>query len=278
MMMKTTQTASDSAVKRSLRSVFWRTFTMGASWEYTRQMATGYAYAMTPALRAIYKDDNNAMSQALQRHMQFFNITNVLAPITLGTSIAMEEENAKNPDFDSELINNVKVSLMGPLSAIGDSLILTTWRIICTGISISLCKAGSIFGPILFFLAYNGPATVLRYFGLKLGYEQGTNLMQRMSNSNIIQSISEKASILGMLVVGAMIPSYVVVNSPIMIGTGKTAMSLVKTLDQILPSMLPVVATLAVMWMLKKKWKVGWILVCIIAVSIIGTWLKILSA
>lgn len=275
--MKTAQTASNSMVRHSLRSVFWRTFTMGASWEYTRQMATGYAYAMTPALRAIYHDDKNALSQALTRHMQFFNITNVFAPITLGTSIAMEEENARNNNFDPDLINNVKVSLMGPLSAVGDSLILTTWRIICTGIAIALCKAGNAFGPILFLLAYNVPTTIIRYFGLKFGYEQGTSLMQRMSDSNIIQSISEKASILGMMVVGAMVPSYVVVNSPIMIGSGKTAMSLIKTLDQILPSLLPVLATLGVMWMLKKKWNVGWILVTIICLSILGTWLKILS-
>ncbi|WP_052202681.1 PTS system mannose/fructose/sorbose family transporter subunit IID [Latilactobacillus curvatus] len=275
--MTMTQTASDAEVRKSLRSVFWRTFTMGASWEYTRQMGTGYAYAMTPALRKIYKNSNNEMSKALVRHMQFFNITNVFAPLTLGTSIAMEEENAKNPDFDPELINNIKVSLMGPLSAVGDSLILTTWRIICTGISIGLCKAGNLFGPILFLLAYNIPTTIIRYFGLKLGYEQGTSLMQRMSDSNIIQSISEKASILGMMVIGAMIPSYVIVNSPIKIGTGKAAVSLIKTLDQILPYMLPVLATLGVMWMLKKKWNVGWILVTIIAVSIVGTWLKILS-
>ncbi|GCD87871.1 mannose-specific PTS system IID component [Lactiplantibacillus plantarum] len=275
--MTMTQTASDAEVRKSLRSVFWRTFTMGASWEYTRQMGTGYAYAMTPALRKIYKNSNNEMSKALVRHMQFFNITNVFAPLTLGTSIAMEEENAKNPDFDPELINNIKISLMGPLSAVGDSLILTTWRIICTGISIGLCKAGNLFGPILFLLAYNIPTTIIRYFGLKLGYEQGTSLMQRMSDSNIIQSISEKASILGMMVIGAMIPSYVIVNSPIKIGTGKAAVSLIKTLDQILPYMLPVLATLGVMWMLKKKWNVGWILVTIIAVSIVGTWLKILS-
>lgn len=275
--MTMTQTASDAEVRKSLRSVFWRTFTMGASWEYTRQMGTGYAYAMTPALRKIYKNSNNEMSKALVRHMQFFNITNVFAPLTLGTSIAMEEENAKNPDFDPELINNIKISLMGPLSAVGDSLILTTWRIICTGISIGLCKAGNLFGPILFLLAYNIPTTIIRYFGLKLGYEQGTSLMQRMSDSNIIQSISEKASILGMMVIGAMIPSYVIVNSPIKIGTGKAAVSLIKTLNQILPYMLPVLATLGVMWMLKKKWNVGWILVTIIAVSIVGTWLKILS-
>ncbi len=273
-----TTASNDLEIKKNLRSTFWRTFSMGASWEYTRQMATGYAYAMVPALRTIYRGNNKEMSLALQRHMQFFNITNIFAPLVLGTSIAMEEQNAKDPNFDSELINNVKVSLMGPLSAIGDSLFLSTYRIICTGIAIALCKQGNILGPILFLLAYNVPATLIRYFGLKLGYEQGTTFLEKVSDSNVIQSISEKASILGMTVIGAMIPSLVIVNSPIKIGTGKAAVSLIKTLDQILPSALPLIVTLLVLWMLNKKWKIGWILVTIIAVSIIGTWAKIFSA
>ena len=251
---------------------------MGAPWEYTRQMGTGYAFAMTPALRKIYKNDDNALSQALQRHMQFFNITNVFAPLVLGTSVAMEQENAKNPDFNPKMINDVKVGLMGPLSAIGDSLILTTWRVICTGIAMGLCQQGNVFGPILFLLAYNVPTTIIRWFGLKLGYEKGTDLMKKMSSSNIIEEVSKLASILGMMVVGGMVSTYVIVNSPIKIGVGKSAVSLVSTLNQIMPSMLPVLVTLVVYWMLKKKWNIGWILVSIIVFSILGTWIGFLSA
>ena len=274
----TTHTVSKIEIKQSLRSIFWRTFTMGAPWEYTRQMGTGYAFAMTPALRKIYKNDDNALSQALQRHMQFFNITNVFAPLVLGTSVAMEQENAKNPDFNPKMINDVKVGLMGPLSAIGDSLILTTWRVICTGIAMGLCQQGNVFGPILFLLAYNVPTTIIRWFGLKLGYEKGTDLMKKMSSSNIIEEVSKLASILGMMVVGGMVSTYVIVNSPIKIGVGKSAVSLVSTLNQIMPSMLPVLVTLVVYWMLKKKWNIGWILVSIIVFSILGTWIGFLSA
>ena len=146
------------------------------------------------------------------------------------------------------------------------------------GISLALCQVGNILGPILFMASYNIVTIAVRWFGLKIGYEQGTKFIQRVSDSNIIQSISNKASILGMMVVGAMIPSYVVVNSPIKIGTGKSAVSLVSTLNQIVPSMLPLAATLIVLWMIRKKWKVSWILVTIVAFSIIGTWLHILSA
>ena len=157
-------------------------------------------------------------------------------------------------------------------------MFLTTWRVICMGISLALCQAGNILGPILFMASYNAVTIAVRWFGLKIGYEQGTKFIQRVSDSNIIQNISNKASILGMMVVGAMIPSYVVVNSPIKIGTGKSAVSLVSTLNQIVPSMLPLAATLIVLWMIRKKWKVSWILVTVVAFSIIGTWLHILSA
>ena len=269
---------SNNEMRKALWSTFWRSFAANAPWELTRQEATGYAFSMVPSLRVIYKEDKNGKAQALQRHMQFFNITNVLLPLVLGTSIAMEEENKTNPDFDPAIINNVKVSLMGPLSAIGDSMFLTTWRVICMGISLALCQAGNILGPILFMASYNAVTIAVRWFGLKIGYEQGTKFIQRVSDSNIIQNISNKASILGMMVVGAMIPSYVVVNSPIKIGTGKSAVSLVSTLNQIVPSMLPLAATLIVLWMIRKKWKVSWILVTVVAFSIIGTWLHILSA
>lgn len=274
----TTRTVSNKEMRKSLLSIFWRTFTMGAPWEYTRQMGTGYAYAISPALKTIYRGNNKGLALALQRHMQFFNITNIFAPLVLGTSVAMEQENAKNPDFDPKMINNVKVSLMGPLSAIGDSLFMTTWRVICTAIAIGLCRQGNVLGPIIFLLAYNIPATIIRWFGLKWGYERGTNLMEKISSSNVIQEISKLASVLGMMVVGAMVSTYVVVNSPLKIGFGKSAVTLTSTLNQIMPAMLPVLATFAVYQMLKKKWKVGWILLSIIAFSILGTWVGFLSA
>ena len=146
---------------------------------------------MVPSLRVIYKDDKNGKAQALQRHMQFFNITNVLLPLVLGTSIAMEEENKANPDFDPDIINNVKVSLMGPLSAIGDSMFLTTWRVICMGIALALCQAGNILGPIQFLAPSNVVTIEVGWFGLKIGNEQGTKLIQRVSVFNIFKIFSK---------------------------------------------------------------------------------------
>ena len=56
----------------------------------------------------------------------------------------MEESNARNEDFDTSSINNVKVALMGPLAGIGDSMFWGTLRVIATGIGTSLAMQGSI--------------------------------------------------------------------------------------------------------------------------------------
>ena len=48
--------------------------------------------------------------------MEFFNITVYFSTLVLGIVTAMEERRAKDPNFDTSSINNVKASLMGPLS------------------------------------------------------------------------------------------------------------------------------------------------------------------
>lgn len=51
-----------------------------------------------------------------------FNTTPYISTAVFGISTAMEESNARNEDFDTSSINNVKVALMGPLAGIGDSM------------------------------------------------------------------------------------------------------------------------------------------------------------
>ena len=59
---------------------------------------------------------------------------------------------AKNPEFDDTTINTVKTALMGPLSAIGDTLFPATLRILATSLVITMAAAGNVFAPILFLI------------------------------------------------------------------------------------------------------------------------------
>lgn len=154
-----TQPQSDDASRitaRDLRSVFWRSFTLQGSWNYERQQHMGYAFAMSPALKRIYQDPTE-LGRALQRHLVLFNTTPHLSTFIFGLSIAMEEENQRNPEFNEESINAIKTSLMGPLAGIGDSIFWGSLKVIAAGMGIYFAQQGSLLGPILALLVYNLP-------------------------------------------------------------------------------------------------------------------------
>ena len=81
----------------------------------------GFLYAVMPVLRKIYKGDDEALKAAMHHHIAAFNMTVAPSPFVMGTTIAMEEKAKRDKTFDVASINAIKVSLMGPLSGIGDT-------------------------------------------------------------------------------------------------------------------------------------------------------------
>lgn len=118
--------------KSDINKVFWRSFTVNASFNYERQMSQGAQYALSPILQKLYPDKKE-LGEALQRHAEFFNTTPMLCPFIFGITAAMEEENATQEDFDPNTINSVKAGLMGPLAGIGDSVFWGTLRPLAGG-------------------------------------------------------------------------------------------------------------------------------------------------
>ena len=107
--------------KKDFRGVFWRSFTLLGSFNYERMEGLGFLYAIMPLLRKIYKDDDEGLKAAMHRNIAAFNMTVAPSPFVMGTTIAMEESAKEDPNFDVSTINAIKVSLMGPLSGIGDT-------------------------------------------------------------------------------------------------------------------------------------------------------------
>lgn len=79
---------------KALRSVFNRHYQLLGCFNYERQMSTGYANAMLPALRELYASDPDELNAAVKRHLEFFNCATSTSPFILGLSCAMEEQNA----------------------------------------------------------------------------------------------------------------------------------------------------------------------------------------
>ncbi|MCM3239209.1 PTS system mannose/fructose/sorbose family transporter subunit IID [Heyndrickxia oleronia] len=282
-MMKTSdyenQDATDSPelTKKDLRRLFWRSFQMEFSWNYERQMNLAYTYAMIPILKKLYKKKED-LSNALMRHLEFFNTTPHIVTMMLGVSAAMEEQNAKDKNFDPSTINNVKASLMGPLAGLGDSFFWGTLRLIATGVGTSLALQGSILGPILFLLIFNIPHLIVRYLLTGFGYKMGTGFLQRLQKSGAMGSLTFGAAVLGLMVIGGMSASMISIHVPLKIGSGEGASGVQDILNNIMPGLLPLCAFGIIYWLLGKEVKATTILLGIAIVGILGAWIGVFGA
>ncbi len=189
----------------------------------------------------------------------------------------MEEKNAENEDFDTSTINNIKIALMGPLSGIGDSFFWGTLRVIATGIGTSLALQGNILGPILFLLVFNVPAILARYYGLFWGYNIGTDFIDRVVKTGLMDKLTYGASIVGLAVVGAMTATMVNVTMPFQIGSGEEAVTISDLANGIFPQLLPLLFTVFVYYLVKKGVKAQWILLMMAAIGILGAYTGLLG-
>ena len=235
-----------------------------------------FEYAMIPVINKLYDKEEDRIA-AYERHMEFYNCQTTMQPFIFGITAAMEEENANNENFDTSSISAMKVSLMGPLAGIGDSLIAGTLRIIATGIAAGLCMSGSILGPILFLLIYNIPTIALRYFVIKFGYGLGNKIISKLSESDLMNKLTLSMSIVGLMVIGAMVASTVAVTTPIAFNISDTNFSLQETLDSIFPSLLPLAVTLGLYKLNRKHVNVLVQVIGIMILAVILGALKILG-
>lgn len=281
-----TTTSNDAAVqtvderkltKQDLNRVAIRSLGMEWDWNYERQMNMAFCYSMLPVIKKLYpnKDDQVA---AMQRHLEFFNTTPHMSTLILGITAAMEEQNASDPDFETESINNVKVSLMGPLAGIGDSFIWGTLRIIATGVGVSLAAQGNIFGPLLFLLLFNIPAQGLRFYLMHAGYKLGSGFLAKVQESGLMDILTYGASVLGLMVIGGMTAENVAITVPLVIGSGETATTLGDICNTIMPGLLPLAFTLLMYWLVSKKnVKTTTLLVALVVIGLVGSFFGILG-
>lgn len=260
--------------KKLFREIFWYSFHLEASYNYERQQALGYAIGMWPAIKRYYhtKEDQ---ARALVRHMAIFNTTPQVTPMITGVATAMEKQASNDPMFDVDSINSIKVGLMGPFAGIGDSIFWGTLRIISIGIALPLAQEGNILGPIIFLLLFNIPHMLIRYFGGVFGYNFGTSILTKASDSGIMQKISDGANIVGLMVVGAMTATLVNLTTPFSFTMGDSTFTIQTYLDQIFPKLLPFLYTLWMFKLLKNGKSATFVLLLTIAIAIVGVFFKV---
>ncbi|OJF95350.1 PTS mannose family transporter subunit IID [Alkalibacterium sp. 20] len=201
--------------KKDRLKVFWRTQFLQASWNFERMQNVGWAYAMIPALKKLYttKEDRAA---ALKRHLEFFNTHPYLASPVFGVTLTLEEQKAAGEDIDDAAIQGVKIGMMGPLAGVGDPIFWGTLRPILGAFAASLALSGSWLGPIIFFVAWNVIRMSFLWYSQELGYVQGGNITQNLAGG-LMQKLTQGASVLGMFILGVLVPRWTNMNFPMVI-------------------------------------------------------------
>ena len=249
-----------------LRSLF-----LQASHNYERFQSIGYLYAMIPTLKKAYKDKpKEELSQAMHRHLEFFNTCPQMVQPVLGVTSAMELEEGNTA---AEAVSGLKVAMMGPLAGVGDSIIYMTILLICLLLAVTFGIEGNPIGLLLCFVLWNGVSQSFKFAGARLGYREGTKLIDRIRGGDFIKRFSFMASVVGLTMVGGLICQLVNISLGLdVMDEGETVFSFQGILDSILPFMLPLLVTLLCFWLMKKKKvKPIWILLGIVVISILGT-------
>ncbi|GAF40369.1 PTS system mannose fructose sorbose family IIDsubunit [Agrilactobacillus composti DSM 18527 = JCM 14202] len=256
--------------KKMLRQTYWRSFTLYSAVTPAKQGASGFEYSMMPWINHFYKNAADK-KDALVRHMAYFNTNLAMSPFIMGVTASMEKQNSEKADFNAESINAIKTSLMGPLAGIGDSIFWGVLRVIAGGIAISLAKSGNFLAPIIFLLIFNIPVQLVRWYGGQLGYTLGSSYISDLYEKGLINIMTKAASIVGLMMVGAMTSSMVKLSVKWnMVMGGKTILKTQDMLNQIFIGILPLGITLLCFWLLRKKnVSINWLILGTLVIAIL---------
>lgn len=254
--------------KAALRYMFMACNTFN----YQTQQGPAVVYGLHKSLRKIYKNDDD-YNASLNNHFKYFNTTTWMANLLLGASLAMEEKDGKS---SLNAVQAFKTGMMGPLAGIGDTLVWVLYPTIMGSIAAYMGLEGSPVGAIIW-LCLNLLFLFFRFKLFHIGYDSGLKLVTALGHKLTI--FTEAASIMGLTVVGALIPAVVKVNVGLSFASGEISLPIQsEILDKIMPSLLPAGLTLIIYKMISsKKISIINIIFLVIGVSLILSYFGVLK-
>ena len=253
---------------KTLNKMAWRSMFLQGSFNYERMQAGGWLYSILPGLKKIHKNKQD-LSTSMKHNLEFFNCHPFLITFVMGIILSLEQKKS-----DVQTIRALRVAAMGPLGGIGDAIFWFTLLPISAGIGANLSLQGSILGPIIFFVLFNVVHLGLRFGLMHWSYKVGVDGIAKLTKN--AKEFTRAATILGMIVVGALIASYVSVNvaTPAYLSMQGT-IDIQSILDSIMPCLLPLVLTFFMYGLVKKNVSPMVNILILVIIGIIGGFLGI---
>lgn len=195
-------------MKIPIVSIFLRSLFLQSVWNYERMQNIGFAFTFLPWLRRLYSNDKQKFYDRLKAHCGFFNTHPYFASLLIGIVMKLEEEYSKG-EIPAEQVMRTKTMLAGPIAAIGDRLIWSTWRTFCGIIAVSYFlihgqyfnkTANILTGILLYLILYNLFGHIpIRLFGISLGYNYSKKVVEKISKFQL-QKVLDIIRIIGITV------------------------------------------------------------------------------
>lgn len=225
--------------KVGLYSIMYQT-----GFNFERMQAGSFANCLIPGLKKIYGDQKEEIGKALMNNMDFINTQQHMGSFLMGLVLSLEEAGE-----DRKLIKSLRNGLFGPLAGIGDAIFWFTLLPISAAICASLNKQGLVLGPILF-IAFWTLMSFSRIYFTRFGYSLGVNAISAIKEN--ATALTKAAGILGVMVVGGLIPNYVsfAFKEKLMLFGVVGVQSI---FDSIIPNLLPLLFVFLLFYLIKKK-------------------------
>jgi len=210
------------------------------SFSYETMQSPGFTYIMLPALRKLYGDDV-AAEKADKYITAFYNTENTMGQIIHGAVLGLEEGGDEGVTDTSVAL---RTGLMGPFAGLGDSIFKVSFKVIFGSLAGYMALENSAVGLILCLILGFIISFPIRKWFFYSGYKQGVEFIT--TKQDLIQGLTQAVTIMGLVVVGTMIPSTVKVTTPLVYTNGDATKAIQDILDAIFPYLLPVLVTLGV--------------------------------
>ena len=259
-----TSEKNEKLTKKELRKFSLRyAITAQASQSYEAMQGIACVYSMGPFFEKWFADDPELMQKKFQNNLKFFNCQTYFGAAITAAALAIEQD--RDPS-SLQLAASLKTSLMGPFSGIGDALFNTIPKVVMGAMTAYAAIEGNWITSIIMIAIFTPLITWVRQKMIEVGYYGGAELIT--SRKDQLNNIRDAVSVLGVIVIGALIPSLVKVTTPLAITVGDATQTIQSILDGILPALLPCLVTAMTYFGLTKikgmnKVKMVWILIVV---------------
>ena len=248
-------TGSNKLTKRDYTKTTLRAYFLQNGFNYSNYQGLGYGLVVYPAFKKLYGDDKDRLAKELNDNCEFYNTNPNLLPFITSIHLAMAEN-----DMSYDEIRGIKMALMGPLAGIGDSLSQFCIAPLFSTIFAAMAMDNIWLAPIFFLLAENITLVTIKLVMGAYGHRLGTSMIDKLSEKMGI--ISEAASMIGVTVIAGLAAAFVKMNVGINFAAGEVAegakqsvVNIQAMLDKVAPALLPILYTILMYYLIKKK---GW--------------------